>query len=122
MGEPKKYKSTGVNEIMLVVVVVFVGWVVLQTIFGPQGRRATPGDLDRAVLNNLRQLATGADQYYLDHGVTSVSWTDLVGTRSTQYVKPFLAIANETYPSILVKGQPVTAAGVASARTVTYGN
>ncbi len=31
-------------------------------------------------------------------------------------------VANETYPVVLVQGQPITASGIAGARTVTFGN
>ena len=78
--------------------------------------------LDQATLGNLRQLATGADQYFLAHSVSSVALAELIGRNSSQYVRTFQTVANETYPTVLVRGQPITASGIAGARTVTYGN
>ena len=72
---------------------------------------------DKAVLNNARQLAAGADQYYLENGVTTVVRDNLVGP--TNYVKFLNLVANETYPSVFTVGIPMTVLGVAGARTVT---
>ena len=75
---------------------------------------------DRAVVNNLRQLASAADQYFTEYGLSSVAYSDLVGTNSTQAVKPFNPVAGETYPDVIVAGSAISASGVAGARTMTY--
>jgi hypothetical protein len=134
-GKPRKL--TGVKKTVSIIVVVLVlllfgalGWKKLypskiratpneKTVIGNPLQFQTAGD-NFYVTNNLRLLATAADQYFLDHGGTSVSLVDLVGTNSTQYIKTFPTVAGETYSPVIVKGQPVTAAGIAGARTITY--
>jgi hypothetical protein len=81
-----------------------------------------PARQDKVVTNNLRQIQAGADQYFVEHpGVSSVESVTIVGTNSTQYVKNFVTVAQETYTAIIVRGQGISAMGVAGARTVTYG-
>lgn len=45
----------------------------------------------------------------------------LVGTNSSQYVKSFATVAQETYTATVVQGAGISAFGVAGARTVTFG-
>lgn len=73
---------------------------------------------DKAVLNNARQLAAAADQYYQEHGVTLCTLADLVGPE--KFVKALNTVASETYPLSFPKGVPLTITGVAGARTITY--
>ena len=102
------------------IVVVIIGLLAAMAIPGFQKVRST--SQDKAVLNNLRQLATGLNQYLLERGVSSVATSDLMGSNSSQYVKTFPTVANESYPAVLLSGSAITASGVAGARTVTYGN
>jgi hypothetical protein len=76
---------------------------------------------DKAVTSNLRQLAAASDQYFDETGRSSVASFDLVGTNSSQYLKPFPTVAGETYTEVILQGQPVSASGVSGARTITYG-
>jgi type IV pilus assembly protein PilA len=77
---------------------------------------------DSAAISNLRQLQAGADQYFYEHpGVTSVASAVIVGTNSTQYVRSWATIAQETYSPAIVQGHGIAAIGIAGARTVTYG-
>jgi len=73
---------------------------------------------DKAVLCPIRQLAAAADQYYLENGVTSVEYDQLVG--ATNYIKAVTTIAGETYPTRYVRGMTITVTGVAGLRTITY--
>jgi hypothetical protein len=92
----------------------------------PAGRRVTEEEdriamshlADKAVLNNARQLAAASDQYFLEHGVTSVRLSDLVGPNA--YIKSLFPIANEKYPSAFTQGVTITVTGIAGARTITY--
>ncbi len=122
MSQRPKDGDTGVNTFMLIFIFVFFGGIALYTIFGLQApRRLSPNTKDKSVAENLRQLAIAADQYFVEHpGVSSVAYATLIGTSSKQYLMPFAIVANETYQPVIVKGQPVTASGVAGTRTVTY--
>lgn len=85
----------------------------------PEGRsRLTDNRMDKAVLNNARQLSAGADQYYLENGVSTVMLSDLIGP--TSYVKELKAIAGEDYPAGFTQGITITIGSVAGVRTITY--
>jgi len=73
---------------------------------------------DKAVMCPIRQLSAAADQYYLENGVSTVRYEDLVG--ATNYVKAVTTVAGETYPARYTQGVTITVTGVAGARTVTY--
>jgi type IV pilus assembly protein PilA len=76
--------------------------------------------IDKTVLNNLRQIAQGAEQYFLEAGVSSVTSVALVGTNSSQYVKRFATVAGEAYPEVIFQGYPVISTGVAGVRDVSF--
>jgi len=98
------------------IVVVIIGMLAAMAIPGFQKvRRASQ---DKAVLNNARQLSAGADQYFLENGVSTVGSVDLVG--ATNYVKALNTVAGETYPTSFTQGVTITIAGVAGSRTVTF--
>jgi type IV pilus assembly protein PilA len=82
------------------------------------GKRIRPSTVDKAVLNNARQLAAGADEYFNAHGVTTCALTDLVGP--DKYVKALNLVAEEIYPRSYTQGVAITVRGVAGVRTVTY--
>jgi type IV pilus assembly protein PilA len=71
------------------------------------------------VLNNARQLASAADQYMMENGLSTCSYNSLVG--ATNYVKAINLVANETYPTVFTQGTTITVTGIAGTRTLTYG-
>jgi len=72
-----------------------------------------------AITNNLRQIASAADQYFLDKGVTSVDVVNLLGTDATDYIKSLSIIAGETYPTVVNQGfASLTATGGAPGNIV----
>jgi len=84
----------------------------------PAFQKVRTASQDKTVLNNARQLSAAADQYYLENGVTTVAYGNLVG--ATNYVKAINTVAAEAYPSDYTQGIAITISGVAGARTVTY--
>ncbi len=61
----------------------------------------------RAILNNLRQLAAAADQFYLENGKTQATFDELVG--ATKYVKQIIPVEGEDYHVIVfAQGKPLT--------------
>jgi hypothetical protein len=61
----------------------------------------------RAILNNLRQLAAAADQFYLENGKMQATFDELVGT--TKYVKQVNPVEGEDYRAIVfAQGKPLT--------------
>jgi type IV pilus assembly protein PilA len=69
-------------------------------------------------LNNARQMAAAADQYYLENGAIFANSSSLVG--ATNYVKALNTVASEVYPTQYTQGVTITISGIANARTITY--
>ena len=71
--------------------------------------QADPAEMERiarALLNNLRQLAAAADQYYLEHGTNHATLEDLVGP--TKYVKEVNPVDGEDYKQLeFEQGKPI---------------
>ena len=111
--------TKGFTLVEIMIVVVIIGLLAAMAI--PAFQKVRANSQDKAVTNNLRQLSSAADQYYLETGNTTVASSELVGTNTTQYVKVVQTVANETYGN-LTQGAPLTAAGVSRQRTITYSN
>ena len=89
----KSKKGFTLVEIMIVVVII--GLLAAMAIPAFQKVRTT--SQEKTITNNLRQLASAADQYFLEEGLTTVTSAELVG--SDKYVKAIDQVAGETYPS-----------------------
>jgi type IV pilus assembly protein PilA len=112
----KNTSSKGFTLVEIMIVVVIIGLLAAMAI--PAFQKVRTSSQDKAVLNNARQLAAAADQYFLENGVSSVTQGSLVG--ATNYVKALNLVANETYPIGFTQGQTITVQGIAGARTITY--
>lgn len=112
----KKNNSQGFTLVEIMIVVVIIGLLAAMAI--PAFQKVRQSSQDKAVLNNARQLSAGADQYFLENGVSSVASANLVGADA--YVKAVNTVAGETYPVGFTQGQAITIGGVAGSRTITY--
>ena len=108
--------TKGFTLVEIMIVVVIIGLLAAMAI--PAFQKVRTNSQDKAVLNNARQLSAGADQYYLENGVSTVILGDLIGP--TTYVKALNSVAKEVYPTGFSQGTTITITGVAGARTITY--
>ena len=111
-----KRSNKGFTLVEIMIVVVIIGLLAAMAI--PAFQKVRQSSQDKTILNNARQLAAAADQYYLENGVSSVAQANLVGP--TNYVKTLNIVASETYPATFQQGTTITINGIAGARTVTY--
>lgn len=108
--------SKGFTLVEIMIVVVIIGLLAAMAI--PAFQKVRQSSQDKAVLNNVRQLAAAADQFFLENGTATVALTSLVGP--TAYIKALNTVASESYPDNYTQGVTITVGGVAGARTITY--
>lgn len=67
----------------------------------PAFQKVRESSQEKAVLNNLRQLAAAADQYYLENGVDTTTYEKLVGP--DKYIRAIHPVNGEDYEHLLFK-------------------
>jgi type IV pilus assembly protein PilA len=73
----------------------------------PAFQKVTMASQEKAVLNNLRQLAAAADQHYLETGTTTATYDQLVGP--TRYIRVLNPVAGENYRALrFQQGRPLS--------------
>jgi len=112
----KDSPQSGFTLVEIMIVVVIIG--LLATMAIPAFQKIQQKSQDNIVLNNARQLAAAADQYFLETGVSTVATTDLIGP--TQYIRYQAPVGAEIYPGAITQGVTITIQGVGGARTVTF--
>ena len=112
--------NKGFTLVEIMIVVVIIGLLAAMAI--PAFQKVRASSQDKAVLNNLRQLGSAADQYFLEQGVSAVDSTNLVGGDTSHYIKQIQTVAQEVYDATINQGAGVSASGVAGARTISYTN
>jgi type IV pilus assembly protein PilA len=103
----RAYQNRSVkNELALAAVYNPVTVGVMAAMAIPAFQKVRLASQQKAVLNNLRQLAAAADQHYLENGVDEATYDDLVGP--DHYIKALHVVAGEDYRTLRFKqGQPL---------------
>ncbi len=83
----------GFTLVEIMIVVVIIGLLAAMAI--PAFNKVRQTSQDKAVLNNLRQVASAAQQYMLDDGVSQVQLADILGPGL--HMTGLSSVADETY-------------------------
>jgi len=86
----------GFTLVEIMIVVVIIGLLAAMAI--PAFQKVRAASQQKTILNNLRQLNSAAQQYYLEHGVATVTYGALVGP--DQYIKTINVVAGENYSAL----------------------
>lgn len=86
----------------------------------PAFQKVRTSSQEKAVLNNLRQLAAAADQYYLENGKSTADYDDLVGV--DKFIAQIKAVAGEDYRQLeFIQNQPLRVR-LSSGQEIQYPN
>jgi type IV pilus assembly protein PilA len=95
---------------------VTVGLIAAMAI--PAFQKVRTASQEKAVLNNLRLLAAAADQHYLEKGVTTATYYDLVGP--SHYIKILNSVAGENYRALRFRQGQALRVQLPDGRTIEY--
>jgi type IV pilus assembly protein PilA len=95
-----KHPARGFTLVEIMIVVVIVGLLSAMAI--PAFNKVRYTSRYKAVVNNLRQISSGAQQYMLEQGASQVSEAQLEGTSSFDYIRPIARVNGETYSGLNV--------------------
>ncbi len=111
----------GFTLVEIMIVVVIIGLLAAMAI--PAFQKVRASSQEKAIVNNLRQLSSAAQQYFLEYGVTTVTYGELVG--SDKYIKTIAEVAGEDYPTTFNATDTVieaTNSNVSGKATITFSN
>ena len=82
----------------------------------PAFQKVRENSRQKTVMNNLRQIASGGQQFILENGVTEATYDDIV----PEYVPPIQPVAGEDYTGLVVRAQGTLSVTLASGETIEY--
>lgn len=84
----------------------------------PAFQKVRQSSQEKAVLNNLRQLGAAAEQFYLENGVTTVTYDQLVGPG--KLIRTLQPVAGENYRTLRFRQGQALRVQLADGRTVEF--
>lgn len=93
--------NKGFTLVEIMIVVVIIGLLAAMAI--PAFQKVRAASQEKAIINNLRQLSSAAQQYFLEYGVSTVDSVDLVGVG--KYITQIQTVASEDYPTSINQTQ-----------------
>lgn len=113
-----KSKKQGFTLVEIMIVVVIIGLLAAMAI--PAFQKVRENSQNKAITNNLRQIASGAQQYFLEAGAASAPKAQVIGT--DKYVRDIATVAGEDYDALFPITDTTTQLTVTktSGGTVTY--
>ncbi len=91
--------TKGFTLVEIMIVTVIIG--LLAALAVPAFNKIRSVARGKAITNNLRQVASAAQQYMLSNGLTQVSETVLIGTDTTYYLRPIDQVNGEDYTTLV---------------------
>ena len=110
-----KNSKKGFTLVEIMIVVVIIGLLAAMAIPAFNKVRAT--SQDKAVINNLRQYSSAAQQYMLDEGVVAVINANIIGLG--KHIQTLDQVADETY-DLTVLTNTTRLSTTVSGRTINY--
>lgn len=100
----QQYAGYSTKQVIMIVPTMFAAYPAM-IFYGFQQATSSMMSLEMeseetAVINNLRQIAAAADQYFLEEGKTSVTIEELVGP--DKYILELTPVAGESYEGMII--------------------
>ena len=120
MNRNKSHSAKGFTLVEIMIVVLIIS--VLAALAIPAFNRVQYTTRRKIITNNLRIIASAAQQYMLEQGASQVGDTQMEGTSSFNYYRPISKVNAETYNGLVVGSTTTQLSTVESDGTVVTFN